>query len=182
MRRGIIAEYGSPEDLLRAALDMRGAGFTFMDAYTPYPVDSVMEALRVPRSRVPLYCLAGGLVGAGYAYLIQFWMNGFEYALNVGGRPLGSVPAFIPPSFEGMVLLASFGAFFSCLAFCGLPQVAAPIFLVEGFERATVDRFFLGLDARDPSFDGDRAARILAEAGALRVATIPGEALQEALA
>src|SRR5690554_3844290 len=109
MRTGLIAEYESPERLLEALLAMRRAGFVRMDAYTPYPVHGVIEALRLPRSRVPLYCLLGGIAGGSYGYLIQYWMNGFSYALNVGGRPLGSVPAFIPATFEATILFASFG-------------------------------------------------------------------------
>lgn len=173
MRAGLVAEYESPEDLLRAVRAMRGAGFTVMDAFTPYPVKEVMDALVIPRSRVPIYSLAAGILGGGYAYLIQFWMNGFDFALNVGGKPLGSVPAYIPPTFEGTVLLASLTAFFAALAFSGLPQVSAPIFTVDGFERASSDRFFLGLEATDPRFDPEHAIRILHDAGALRVTGVP---------
>ncbi len=180
MRKGLIAEYGSPESLLKGALAMRAQGFTAMDAFTPYAVQPVMDALRVPRSRVPLYCLCAGVIGGGYGYLIQFWMNGFDYALNVGGRPLGSVPAYIPPTFEATVLFASLMAIFAFLGFSGLPQIAAPIFSVPGFERASIDRYFLGLESLDPAYDPEIAVRILRETGALRISFLPVEAPDDA--
>jgi len=180
MNAGLLAEYESPEALVEAARAMRRAGFTVMDAFTPFAIGEVYEILEIPRSRVPIYCLGAGVLGGGYAYLIQFWMNGFDYALNVGGKPLGSVPAFIPPTFEGTVLLASLTAFFSALAFSGLPQISAPVFTVDGFDRASVDRFFLGLEATDPRFDPDLAIRVMHEAGALRVTGVPS-AIRETL-
>ncbi|HEY0839480.1 MAG TPA: DUF3341 domain-containing protein, partial [Vulgatibacter sp.] len=146
--------------------------------FTPFAVKEIFEVLEIPRSRVPLYCLCAGIAGGGYAYLIQFWMNGFDYALNVGGKPLGSVPAFIPPTFEGTVLLSSLMALFALLGFSGLPQVSSPIFTVDGFERASVDRFFLGLEAIDPAYDAELATRILHRHGALRVTGVPS-ALRE---
>jgi len=173
MRAGLIAEYESPELLLEGVLAMRRSGFVQMDAYTPYPIHGVVEALQLPRSRVPLYCLLGGIAGGTYGYLIQYWMNGFSYALNVGGRPLGSVPAFIPATFEATVLFAAFGAVLAFFGFSGLPEIASPVFGVEGFERATIDRYFLALDASDPAFDPDEARRILGDAGAVRVSWIP---------
>lgn len=178
MNQGILAEFETTDALLDGIGAMRRAGFARMDAYSPFAVKEVMEALAVPRSRVPLYSLLAGIGGAGYAYLIQWWFNGFDYALNVGGRPLGSVPAFIPPTFEGAVLLASLTAVFSFMGFSGIPRLHAPVFEVEGFSRASIDRFFLALDARDPAWDPDRATRILAEAGALRVSAFPAEVLE----
>ncbi|HWV39439.1 MAG TPA: DUF3341 domain-containing protein [Vulgatibacter sp.] len=173
MNAGLLAEFESSDELLEAARAMRRAGFTAMDAFTPFAVGGLDEILEIPRSRVPLYSLVAGILGGGYAYLIQYWMNGFDYALNVGGRPLGSVPAFIPPSFEGTVLLAALTAVVAFLGFSGLPQVSSPIFTVDGFERASVDRFFLGLEATDPAYDAELATRLLREAGALRISGVP---------
>ncbi|AKU90250.1 DUF3341 domain-containing protein [Vulgatibacter incomptus] len=173
MRRGVVAEFEDPERLLGAVLAMKAEGFNAMDAYTPYAVQPVIEALDLPRSRVPLYCLLAGVFGGCYAYLIQFWMNGFDFAINVGGRPLGSAPAFIPPTFEGTVLLAALMSIFSFLGFAGLPQVAAPIFSVEGFERASIDRYFLALEELDPRYDPEIASAVLRKAGALRITFLP---------
>lgn len=169
MRSGLLAEFEHPEALVKAIQVLRREGFTGMDAHMPYPVHDVLDALALPPSRVPIYCLAGGLVGASYAYLLQWWVNGFDYALNVGGRPLGSVPAFIPPTFEGAVLLAAFGAVVSFLGFSKLPRLWNPVAEVPGFPRASSDRFFLAVDEGDPSFDFRRAESILLVQGALAV-------------
>jgi hypothetical protein len=169
MRSGLLAEFADPEVLVRAIRTLRREGIVAMDAHMPYPVRDVLEALELPPSRVPLYTLAGGLAGASYAYLLQWWANGFDYALNVGGRPLGAVPAFIPPTFEGTVLLAAFGAVISFLGFSKLPRLWTPVAEVPQFVRATTDRFFLAVDATDPRFDFLRAEDILLANGALSV-------------
>lgn len=166
MNRGLVGSFASPEALVEAILALRAAGFRSLDAYIPYPAHEVIDALDLPRSRVPFYALGGGIFGAGYAYLIQWWMNGFDYALNVGGRPLGSVPAFIPPTFEGAVLLTAFGAVAAFLGFSKLPRLWAPVADAPGFERASVDRFFVALDATDPAWDPDKARAILLDHGA----------------
>lgn len=180
MKHGIVGEFESTEGLLEAIRAMRREGFTHLDAHLPYPVKAVIDALELPRSRVPLYALCAGIFGGGYAYLIQWWMNGFEYALNVGSRPLGSAPAFIPPTFEGAVLLTSLSAVAAFLGFSGLPRLWAPISEVPGFERASVDRFFLALDALDPSWDPRRARDVLVSQGAVSV-SIFGLPTEEAL-
>ncbi|MFO7156285.1 MAG: DUF3341 domain-containing protein [Pseudomonadota bacterium] len=169
MRSGLLAEYEDPEILVRAIRALRREGIVAMDAHMPYPVREVLEALELPPSRVPIYCFLGGLAGASYAYLLQWWTNGFDYALNVGGRPLGAAPAFIPPTFEGTVLLAAFGALLSFLGFSRLPRLWAPVDEVPQFSRVTSDRFFLAVDATDPRFDRIEAENILLASGALSV-------------
>jgi len=169
MRSGLLAEYEDPEVLIQAIRSLRREGIVAMDAHMPYPARAVLEALELPPSRVPIYCFAGGLAGATYAYLLQWWSNGFDYALNVGGRPLGAVPAFIPPTFEGTVLIAAFAAVLSFLGFSRLPRLWAPVDEVPQFVHATSDRFFLAVDATDPRFDRLRAEDILVASGALTV-------------
>lgn len=169
MRSGLLAEFESPEGLAEAIHALRREGITGLDAHMPYPVHDVLDALDLPPSRVPIYSFLGGITGATYAYLIQWWMNGFDYALNVGGRPLGSVPAFIPPTFEGAVLLAAFGAVISFLGFSKLPRLWTPVVEVPGFIRASSDRFFVAVDADAPDFDEGRAETILQGQGAIAI-------------
>ncbi len=180
MRTGLLAEFSNSDGLVDAIRTLRREGITGLDAHIPYPVQDVLDALELPPSRVPIYCLLGGIVGASYAYLIQWWVNGFDYALNVGGRPLGSVPAFIPPTFEGAVLLAAFGAVFSFLGFSKLPRLWNPVMEVPGFARASSDRFFLAVDASSGTFDAKRVEDILLAKGALAVTAfgLPEEEVQ----
>lgn len=169
MRSGLLAEFDRPEVLVEAIRALRREGIAGLDAHLPYPLHEVLDALELPPSRVPRYALAGGIAGACYAYLLQWWTNGFDYALNVGGRPLGSVPAFVPPTFEGAVLLAAFGAVLSFLGLSKLPRLWNPVAEVPGFHRATSDRFFLAVDADAPGFDRTRAESILLARGALAI-------------
>ncbi len=165
MRSGVVAEFPTPEDLLAAHDLLRRAGYTRLRSWTPYPVRGVIEKL--PPSKVPWIMLGAGICGAVFAYAIQWWCNAVDYPLNVGGRPLDSIPAFIPITFETTVLASAVTGFFAALAFSGLPRLSHPLFEIDVFERATVDRFWLGVDDADPRFDADVADH-LRSAGALR--------------
>jgi len=161
----LMAEFDSPEGLERAWQALERQGYTRLTSWTPYPIKSLVRKL--PESLVPYVMLAAGLFGALFAYLIQWWCNAKSYPLDVGGRPLNSAPAFIPIVFETTVLFASLTGFFVTLGFSGLPRLYHPVFEVEGFDRATVDRYWLGIDAADPRFD-ERVADTLTRMGALR--------------
>lgn len=171
MRSGIVAEFDSPEAFERAYDRLGGAGYTRVVTWTPYPVRGIVRP-KVPLT-VPWLMLVGGLLGGATGYVVQWWCNAVDFPIDVGGRPLHSVPAFIPITFESAVLAASLTGFVAMLAMCGLPRLNHPIFEVEGFERASVDRFWLGVDRSDPLFD-DRLTDDLARMGALRCQRIGG--------
>ncbi|HVY46062.1 MAG TPA: DUF3341 domain-containing protein [Minicystis sp.] len=170
MRAGLVAEFATAEDLARAIRGMRKKGYRDLDAFTPFPVRDVEDALGLRRSMLTWLALPFAVAGGLAAYLIQFGTNARDYPLDVGGRPLHSVAAFVPITFEMTVLCCGLAALVILLALCGLPELYSPIFDVPGFERASVDRFFLGVDERDPLFDRDRGERELVELGALSVA------------
>jgi hypothetical protein len=111
--------------------------------------------------------LGAGLFGGGFAYLLQRWCNAGDFPINVGGRPLDSAPAFIPIAFETTVLFAALAGFFVTLGFSGLPRLYHPLFEVPGFERTTVDRYWLGIDDADPRFE-EGLCDDLGRLGALR--------------
>jgi hypothetical protein len=165
MRDGLVAEFDGPEGLERAQRRLEALGYTRLRSWTPYPVRSVVTQL--PESPVPWIMLVAGLSGAALGYLVQWWCNARDFPLDVGGRPFHSVPAFIPIAFESGVLAASLAGFFSILGLSGLPRLYHPIFEVDGFERASVDRFWIGVDASDPRF-GDDVREVLESSGALR--------------
>jgi hypothetical protein len=169
---GLMAEFESPEAMKHAAATLYSKGFRRMDAYAPYPVEGMDEAMGIPRSPIPRWVLGIGMLGAVLTYFVQFWVNAVDYPIVVGGRPLFSVPALVPITFELGVLSASFAAFFGLLGYARLPRLWSPEFEVEGFERATVDRYFVAIDARDPCFDWVESARELERLGALRVAEL----------
>jgi hypothetical protein len=169
MRTGMLAAFGSPEELLHAVRELKKRGYQRLDAFTPYPVKGLEQALGLGRSPLNRMVFPFALAGAALAYLIQYWCNGIDYPINVGGRPLQSAPAFIPITFESTVLAASLAGVFIFLVLARLPQLYAPVDDVEGFERASIDRFFVAVDDRDPRFDAADLDRELRALGALSV-------------
>jgi hypothetical protein len=169
MRRGILAEFVAPEELLRAIVELRRLGYRDLDAFTPYPVREAEDALGHDRSPINWLVLPFALAGASAAYAIQWWCNAYDYPLDVGGRPPHSVPMFVPITFEMGVLAAAVGGICVLFALSGLPELYSPIFAAEGFESATQDRFWVGVDVADPAFDRAKLEDALLTLGASKV-------------
>ena len=171
---GLIGSFASAEAVTDAAGQLRSQGFRELEAYTPYPIEGLDEMLCSGGRRfwLPLVIGLGALFGAVWGYFIQYWDEALNYPLNVGGRPHNSWPAFTVGAFEFTVLCAMAAAFFGLLAFCRLPRLYHPIFAVREFERASVDRFFLCVEARDPSFEPQRIRRILERHGAEHIGEV----------
>lgn len=169
MRAGLAAEFVRPEELTAAVGRLRALGFRRLDVHTPYVVEEALDALDLPHSPISVAVAVIGFWAAGAAYVTQWFLNAVDYPLNVGGRPPNSVPAFFFITFETGILWGSFTALVALLILSGLPRLRQPIFEVEGFERASVDRFFLAVDRRDPIFDEIRLQRELEALGATRI-------------
>jgi len=158
---GLLAEFASPKDVVSAAHRVRKAGYLKVDAYSPYPMEELTEALELPHSRLPLIVLVGGLCGALAGYGLQYWSSVIAYPMNIGGRPFHSWVSFIPPTFETTILFAAGSAVLGMLALNGLPQPYHPVFNVPSFAMATRDRFFLCIEATDPKFEKTETRRFL---------------------
>jgi hypothetical protein len=158
---GLMAEFKNPEDLLKATQRAYEAGYRRMDAFTPFPVEGLAEALGVHSTRVPLICLIGGLIGCVGGFFLQYWPNVVGYPLDIGGKPHNSWPAFIPITFEMTVLCAGLATVFGMLALNGLPMPYHPVFNAQRFELATRNRFFLCIMARDAKFDPQKTREFL---------------------
>jgi hypothetical protein len=143
-----------------------------MDAYSPFAIEELNEALGIHHTLVPLLVLIGGLIGAMSGFGLAYWVSVIAYPLNIGGRPLNSWPAFIVPTFETTVLVAAGTAVLGMLALNGLPQLYHPVFNVPRFALATRDRFFLCIEAHDPEFDLDGTRRFLEGLGAREVSEV----------
>jgi hypothetical protein len=162
---GLMAEFENPNDLVSAARQAREAGFVKLDAYTPYPIEALTEALDIHDRRLPAIVLAGGILGGLLGYALCYWTSVIDYPLNVGGKPFHSAPAFIVPTFETTILFAAFAAVLGMLGLNGLPMPYHPVFNTPRFALASRDRFFLCIEAKDPKFDHDETWAFLTKLG-----------------
>jgi hypothetical protein len=169
---GLMAEFETHEQLLDAARRAHENGYTRMDGYTPFPVEGLPQALGRKGTLVPLVVLLGGIVAGVGGYFMEWYASVVSYPINVGGRPLHSWPSFIPITFELTILGAALSAFFGSLAMNKLPQPYHPVFNVPHFQRASIDRFFLCIEASDPKFDLAETRKFLEGLKALEVAEV----------
>jgi len=158
---GLLAEFREVSELVHAVRATREAGFREIDAFTPFPIEEVSEALGEHENRLPFLVLIGGVLGGIFGYVLQYWTAVVDYPLNVGGRPLHSWPSFLPITFECTVLGAALACVLGMLALNGLPTPYHPLFNVPRFALATRDRFFLCIEATDPLFDRENTRRFL---------------------
>lgn len=175
---GVMAEFPSAASLLHAAERAYAAGYRKLDAFSPFPVHGLAEAMGHRDRTVQVLVLLGGIAGAFFGLGLCYWTNATEgwggmlsgYAYNVGGRPLNSWPAFIVPTFETTILFASITAVVSMIALNGLPLPYHPVFNVPRFrDHATQDGFFLCIEAVDGRYDAQQTRQFLADLGALEV-------------
>ena len=166
-------EFDTPEDLIAACERAYSAGYRKMDAYAPMPVEGLAEAIGYKKNKVALCALCGGICGAIGGFSFLQWITNVAYAHNVGGRPTNSWPAFIPITFECMILCTALTGVFAMLAMNGLPQPYHPVFNVSAFQRASIDRFFLCIESTDPQFKPAETAQFLEELGGRGVNLVP---------
>lgn len=158
---GLIAEFDDPQRLVEAASRAHADGYRKLDAYSPFPIEQLHDAIGPHPTRLPLIVLLGGLAGCLGGYGLQYWVSAVAYPVNVGGKPFHSWPAFIPVTFECTILVAALAAVLGMLAVNGLPQPYHPVFNVPRFALASRNRFFLCIEARDPRFDLERTRAFL---------------------
>jgi hypothetical protein len=170
----VLAEFASAHDLVEATTQVRLKGYTNLDTYSPYPLHGGSEALGLTRSKVPLIALCGALTGLTAAFGMQWFMNAADYPINVGGRPLLSLPAYFPIMFELTVLLSAFGIFFGLLGLSRLPQPYHPVFENDAFRSASTHGFWLSVGHPTGS-DATEVMNQLTALGATQVSVVTGE-------
>lgn len=170
----VLAEFATPDKLVEVTNKLREQGFQGMDTYSPYPLHGGSEALGLPPSKVPFIALGGGLTGLVTALAMQTFMNTIDYPLNVGGRPLMSLPAWVPITFELAVLFAAFGIFFGLMALNRLPQPYHPVFESEAFLSASTHGYWLSVP-QAPGVNAEDVMNKLRDLGATQVTVVTGE-------
>jgi hypothetical protein len=158
---GLMAEFEDPTTLVAASRRAYEEGYRRMDAYSPFPIEELSEAIGFHHSRLPVIVFLGGVFGCLAGFGLQYWISVIDYPLNVGGKPTYSWPSFIPPTFEMTILFAALAAVLGMLALNGLPEPYHPVFNVSRFALATRNRFFLCIEAIDPKFDLEGTRRFL---------------------
>ena len=158
---GLMAEFADPDALLAAARRVREAGYTKFDAFSPFPIHGLGDAIGFKERSVAKIVLIGGIIGLIAGYSLEYWTQVVDYPLNIGGRPMHSWPMFVPPAFETTILFAAISAVVGMLALNGLPQPYHPVFNAPRFSMASQDAFFLVIEADDPKFDAAETRRML---------------------
>ena len=169
---GLMAEFDDPTTLVAATDRAHHQGYRRMDAYSPFPIEELHDAIGSPPSRLPLIVLIGGLLGCIGGYVLQYWVSVVAYPVNVGGKPFHSWPAFIPVTFECTILAAALAAVLGMLALNGLPMPYHPVFNVPRFALASRNRFFLVIEAADTKFELEETRRFLETLGPREVSSV----------
>ena len=172
---GILAEFEDPTHLMRAAVELRDAGYKHFDCHSPFPIHGMDKAMGMKKTKLGWVVAAAGFSGAGGAMLLQWWTSTIAYPVVISGKPLFSMPAYVPVTFELGILFAGFAALFSIMGFNKLPRLNHPLFASEKFAKATDDGFFVSVEATDPNFDPAKTKKLLESAGAREVEVVEDE-------
>ena len=169
---GLMVEFEKPEELLEAAQRTYAEGYRKIDAYSPLPIHGLGAAIGFTHTNLPIATFVCGVIGAICGYGLQYWVHVIEYPINIAGRPFHSGPMFIPVTFELTILFAALGTLIGLFLLNGLPQPYHPVFNVPAFARASLDRFFLCIEAEDPNYDTATTRAFLQGLGGLDVTEV----------
>jgi Alternative complex III, ActD subunit len=169
---GLMAEFDNPTALVAATRAAREKGYRKLDAYSPFPIEELSDALHLHKNKLPLIVLCGGILGGTLGYLLQYYVTVIYFPINIAGRPLHSWPAYIIITFEMTILVAAISAVLGLFALCGLPMPYHPTFNVPRFALASRNRFFLCIESSDPMFDHDGTVEFLESLEAREVSEV----------
>lgn len=169
---GILAEYDTPTQLVKASRKVRDAGYTRWDTYTPFPIHGIEKAMGIRMTRLPWMVLVAALLGMTVATVFQYWTNSVDYRWLISGKPFWSWPANIPVIFEMTILFSAFTTLAGMLVMNNLPLPSHPLDLKERFRRVTDDKFFLFILVRDPKYDEAETRKLLDETAPVFIDTV----------
>jgi hypothetical protein len=166
---GLLAQYENPAQIYHACEKVRDAGYSVWDSCTPFPVHGLDKAMGIKPTVLPWVVLIVGLSGSTGILAFELWTSMSAYPIIVGGKPLFSLPAFVPIWYEITVLSSCLAAFFGNWVLNGLPRLNHPAFASKAFERVTDDKFFLLIESSDPLYDAERTRALLSSTGASHI-------------
>ena len=169
---GVLAEFRNPKELVDAAETVKESGYNDFDTYAPFPIHGMEKAMGLKESPLGWIVLAGGLAGFIGALTLMIWVMGYEYPLNISGKPYINLPIYVPITFELTVLLSAFAATFGMFALNKLPKLHNPLFEVERFEKASDDGFFICVESTDSMFAEESVKKLFTDSGATHIETV----------
>lgn len=172
---GVLAEFRNPKELVDAATLINSQGYRHYDTFSPFPIHGIDKAMNLPKSKLGWIVASHGVVGMAGALSMIYFMMVVDYPLNISGKTIMNIPAWIPVVFELTVLLSAFGAVFGMFFLNGLPKLNHPLFNSENFKKATDDGFFVCIESEDPQFDEQKVQGLLKKAGATNIESIYDE-------
>jgi hypothetical protein len=172
---GILAEFSNPKTLMDAAKTINNNGYRHYDTFSPFPIHGMDKAMSLKKSKLGWIVISHGLVGFVGAFSMIYFMMVVDYPLNISGKTLMNIPAWIPVIFELTVLLSAFGAVFGMFYLNGLPKLNHPLFNSENFKKASDDGFFVCIESDDPQFDPEKVQKLLQDSGATNIERIYDE-------
>ena len=168
----ILAEFNSPYELIHAAEKVRDKGIKKFDTYSPFPIHGMDDAMGLKDSNLDFIVLIGGALGASAGLGLQIWVSHIAYPLMISGKDTLSIPAFIPVTFELMILLSAFSTVFGMFAFNKLPMLYHRLFKSKNFLKVTSHGFFISIESTEPTFDIDRTKDFLKEIGGRNIEVV----------
>lgn len=180
---GVMAEFDTPEAITKAAHKVRDAGYRYWDCHVPFPVHGLDKAMGVRRTILPVLVFGAGATGACLGFGLQaftnassqsiwalVWVTGYPFLIS--GKPMMSVPAWIPVIFELTILLSALSAAGLMLLLNGLPRLSHPLLANNRFRRATDDKFYIVIEAKDPKFLRSKTEAFLATLGSKHIEAV----------
>ena len=166
----ISATFETPDEIIKAAHETAARGYRYWDAYTPYPVHGMDEAMKLRPTRIGWFAFAFGFIGTSSALLMIGWMMGVDYRNIIGGKPFFNIPPSIPITFELTVLLSALAAAFGMLIlFNKLPRIGNPLQGSEFMKRVSSDRFGIVVEATDKKFNEAEVKQLFESLGCKQI-------------
>jgi hypothetical protein len=170
---GLLAEFKDLDALIEASRKVREKGYRKIDAYSPFPSEELNDAIGYSSNTLAPLVFCGGLMGLISGFSMQYIACVLHYPWRVGGKPYNSWPAFIPISYECMILGAALTAVFGMFIMNGLPMPYHPVFNIASFEKASKDGVFLSIEARDAQFKLEETKAFLQSLGPVAIHEVP---------